>query len=326
MAIVILNWNGWRDTVECISSLLEVDYDCFSLVVWDNGSSDESARHIKHFLSERRIDWLGYEESNSGNGLLSLRELGERTCDFGDSVNNRITGKSGPRICLVEGARNRGFAGGCNGGIELALDVLRSEYVLLLNNDTVARSDFLRRLVAAAEDNPNYGMFGPTILLWTENGRSDTIWTRGGISNFRRYPFLRNADKPKSLSNHIDAEIITCDWVSGAALMFRSGVTWKMLDSSFFFGNEDADFCLTNGEHGWKTCVVPESIIWHKVGASRRKRHRHKLAESLELLSQNMRLYNKHESHRLAILPMITLQFIALTLRTTIRDLESKLR
>lgn len=40
--VVVLNWNGWRDTIECLESLQQLDYPDYRMVVVDNGSSGSS--------------------------------------------------------------------------------------------------------------------------------------------------------------------------------------------------------------------------------------------------------------------------------------------
>ena len=44
---VVLNWNGWRDTVACLESLRHSSYPHLEIVVVDNGSTDDSARMIR---------------------------------------------------------------------------------------------------------------------------------------------------------------------------------------------------------------------------------------------------------------------------------------
>ena len=39
VAVIVLNWNGIDDTMECVESLLRVDYPHFEVVVVDNGST-----------------------------------------------------------------------------------------------------------------------------------------------------------------------------------------------------------------------------------------------------------------------------------------------
>jgi len=42
VSIIILNWNGWEDTIECLESLYQITYPNYDVIVVDNGSEDES--------------------------------------------------------------------------------------------------------------------------------------------------------------------------------------------------------------------------------------------------------------------------------------------
>jgi len=42
VAIIILNWNGWRDTIECLESLQHITYPNYQIIVVDNGSTNNS--------------------------------------------------------------------------------------------------------------------------------------------------------------------------------------------------------------------------------------------------------------------------------------------
>lgn len=46
VAIIVLNWNGWRDTIECLESLQRLTYPNYQIIVVDNGSTDKSASRI----------------------------------------------------------------------------------------------------------------------------------------------------------------------------------------------------------------------------------------------------------------------------------------
>lgn len=47
ICIIVLNWNGKKDTLECLESLSKVDYYPFSTYVVDNGSTDDSVEAIR---------------------------------------------------------------------------------------------------------------------------------------------------------------------------------------------------------------------------------------------------------------------------------------
>jgi len=58
--ILILNWNGWQDTIECLESVFRLNYDNYQVVVCDNQSQDNSFQQI--------INWaLGLTEVNIPN-------------------------------------------------------------------------------------------------------------------------------------------------------------------------------------------------------------------------------------------------------------------
>jgi GT2 family glycosyltransferase len=47
VCIVILNWNLWRDTVECLESVFRLEYDDFQVILCDNDSTDGSVEQIR---------------------------------------------------------------------------------------------------------------------------------------------------------------------------------------------------------------------------------------------------------------------------------------
>lgn len=47
VACIVLNWNGWRDTVECLDSLKECTYPDLTVIVVDNGSTNDSVARIR---------------------------------------------------------------------------------------------------------------------------------------------------------------------------------------------------------------------------------------------------------------------------------------
>ena len=64
IAIVVLNYKGWRDTNKCIAALLDQTYKDFEIYLIDNGSGDDSVRELKK-LKDDRIH-LHLEENNTG--------------------------------------------------------------------------------------------------------------------------------------------------------------------------------------------------------------------------------------------------------------------
>lgn len=49
VSIIILNWNGWKDTIECLESLYAIDYQNYDVVLIDNNSQDESIEMLNRY-------------------------------------------------------------------------------------------------------------------------------------------------------------------------------------------------------------------------------------------------------------------------------------
>ncbi|CAG1022318.1 N-acetylglucosaminyl-diphospho-decaprenol L-rhamnosyltransferase [Methylococcales bacterium] len=86
--IIILNWNGADDTIECIGSIEKSQYRNFRIIVVDNGSSDDSIERIKNSFSNVILietgQNLGYAEGNN----VGLRYALEGNPDYILVLNN----------------------------------------------------------------------------------------------------------------------------------------------------------------------------------------------------------------------------------------------
>lgn len=54
VSIIILNWNGWKDTLECLESIYQIDYSNYDVLVVDNASQDNS---LEKKLKTTHRDW-----------------------------------------------------------------------------------------------------------------------------------------------------------------------------------------------------------------------------------------------------------------------------
>lgn len=73
VAIVLLNWNGWRDTACCLSTLQQLHYDNFRVIVVDNGSTDDSVLHLREQFS-----WITLLETGKNLGFAGGCNVGIR--------------------------------------------------------------------------------------------------------------------------------------------------------------------------------------------------------------------------------------------------------
>jgi len=105
VSIIILNWNGKADTLECLDSLNEIDYSHHEIVVVDNGSADGSVSAIRqHFPHTHIIDTgenLGFAEGNN----VGIRYALESDSDYILVLNNDTWVNSDLLSTLITAAR-----------------------------------------------------------------------------------------------------------------------------------------------------------------------------------------------------------------------------
>ena len=167
-----------------------------------------------------------------------------------------------PDIELIKNVENEGFVIANNQGIELAMEK-GAEYILLLNNDTTVKNDFLEILVKYAEQNSDVGILSPKILYYN----SDLIWSMGGaISYITGFSIMLGKGKNSKQYN----TIIEPDFISGCAMLIKREVIEELglLDPVYFAYYEDADYSYMARKAGYKIKVIPNSVIWHKKSAS----------------------------------------------------------
>jgi GT2 family glycosyltransferase len=215
VSIIMLVWNSYEVTRDCLLSLRKIDYPAFEVVLVDNGSVDSSGERL-------------------------AREF--------------------PEIRLIRNEKNLGFTGGNNVGMRDAL-ARGTDYLLLLNNDTIVAPNFLSELVQVAESDSLIGMVNPKIYYYEP---SDKIWYAGGkYVRWKTFPVHFGLRQSDDGSYNQTQEV---SFVTGCALLVKSEVARKvgLLDDIFFLSYEDVDWSVRTLEAGYKAVYVPASVIWHR--------------------------------------------------------------
>lgn len=171
--------------------------------------------------------------------------------------------RSFPEIEVISTGRNLGYAGGNNFGLRLLL-ARSPEFICLLNNDIVVEPGFLDSLLDCARLNPRAGIIAPQVrfldrpgITWSQKIDVDPL--TGRILSREHGRPADDKAKPKTTSA-----------VSGAVFLVRSRAFEEvgLLDERYFIYHEDVDLCLRAKRAGWKTMVVPEAVVRHRVSAA----------------------------------------------------------
>lgn len=264
--IIVLNWNGWRDTIECLESLQRLTYPNYQVVVVDNGSTDDSVQQIKAWADGKlqvESKFFSYDPTQKpvyyieyDRGIAEAGGVPEREMVF-EGVNPK------QRLVIVRAGENLGFAGGNNVGIRYAL-ACGAEYVLLLNNDVVVEPMALTYMVEMGENDKEVGVVGPKVYFYSNPKR---IWSAGIVVEWGKGVYTIGYGEEDSPSYGASGER---DALSGCCLLVRKKVLEiiGLFDPDLFLFHEETDFCLRARAGGFKSIIVPKSVVYHKGGAS----------------------------------------------------------
>jgi len=245
---VVLNWNGWEDTLDCLRSIKGSEHAGFVPVVVDNGSDAESLECLKE----------GCKQIFSKTLFLKKGDLEKRKAVLRDEVGNY---PGGDLLVFIENGENLGFARGNNVGLRFA-ELIGAEWVMVLNNDTVVAPEMFRELRAFREAHREFVAITPQIRYYEPNTRIQNCG--GDLTYFgsRKYRF---AGKDASGLPKLDSLPVT--FVTGCALLFKYTVTGA-LSEDFFFGEEDYEFSLRMKKRGLKMACAYGAVVHHRMGSS----------------------------------------------------------
>jgi GT2 family glycosyltransferase len=172
--------------------------------------------------------------------------------------------KSCPEAELIASDANRGFAGGNNLALEPAL-AAGAENVLLLNNDAAIEERAVARLLGVLEAHPMVGIVGP--LLRDDSGGEGRL--SAGGRDLSRHLISRILVSAGATSDRRDP-LRTVDYVPGTVVLIRADALLAvgLLDESYFFGGELADFCARARRRGYASAVDERTMATHRLDRS----------------------------------------------------------
>jgi len=204
-------------------------------------------------------------------------------------VRNEFCSRESPLV-IIENEFNLGFPKANN----QAIDYVTTEYVFLLNSDTLLKTNEIEALTMWLDDHPEFAACGPRLVYPDGTPQHSpspipTPWMYAvrflGIKHFfprkklryitaRLGPFLGD-----SINSYLNSGAHFTDtsnqdpsyeYISGAAFLVRRSVIEEVgkLDEGYFMYLEDVDWCIRIKRAGWKIGFVDAVEILHYAGAS----------------------------------------------------------
>ncbi|MEE3418117.1 MAG: glycosyltransferase family 2 protein [Methanosphaera sp.] len=313
VSIILLNWNGYEDTLEALESLYQINYPKYNVIVADNNSTNDSVEKIKEYaLGNIRVETEYTKYVDNKPIKLTIVNEGEYS-----EIDN-TSDENEKKLLLIKNNENYGFAKGNNIAIDYTIKYDNPDYVLLLNNDTIVDPNFLEKMINVAQNDSKIGLLGPKFYYYDYEGSHETIWCIGSVVDLDHFPGHHSIMEEPDYD--LTQDVIECDWVSGAgALIKTEAMPESYLSTEFFFGCEDVDLAISIKEKGYKVVTVMDSIIWHKVGMSRHKNSTFKT--EYNHIKTNLQFIKKHKSNYYINLPKYYYQILKLYIKAIINKL-----
>ena len=290
VAIIILNWNGWKDTIECLESVFRNTYPNYQVIVMDNGSTDGSIEKIKawaegkqevltpesthplYHLSypcvKKSIPYIYYnrEEAERGGDFTLEEKMTKEWRNYKKLNDIELSPTSPYPLIFIQTGKNLGFAGGNNIGMRYTLKNEDFDYIWLLNNDTVIDKKALIKMVKLARCEKTIGMIGSKLMFYNNikmiqsigGGEIIALQGRTKVIGYQQKD-RRQWDKPLEI-----------DFITGASLLVKKQVIDDvgLMDENYFLYFEDVDWSIRSKIKNCKLLYCPESKIWHKEGGT----------------------------------------------------------
>lgn len=228
--IIIINYRNWQDTLECLESLLSLEYKDFGVLMVEMCDLNSSRLKINQ--------WMNKHPSF--------------------------------RVKMLEVDDNLGFAGANNFALRFCLEKQPSVFYWLLNNDTVAGKDSLDHLVASwfelRNSNRNPAFVGSQVL---EYHRREILQSVGGAVS-KWSGIVKLTGLGKNSGSYQENGVMATDFVLGASMFFHHDLLEiiGLMDVGYFLYFEDVDWCITAQSAGFQNFTCLNSRIYHKQGAS----------------------------------------------------------
>jgi len=246
VAVVVLNWQGWRDTLNCLNAVKSLTFNGeVSLIACDNASQDNSYTRI--------IEWAHHHYSKADIHIYSPA--------------TSATAAQLPAFTFLQTHKNLGFAGGMNAALRYLQDDTTLDYVWLLNNDISFARSALSHLCQCAEQHPTVGLWGSTFIDFYQR---DIVQCAGGCRYNPLLTWLRPVQRGRYLSQVMQIDHVKLDYVYGAALFLRMEALRKtgFLNEAYFLFYEELDYTQRLRQNGYTIAWCKNSWVYHKGSAT----------------------------------------------------------
>jgi len=180
-------------------------------------------------------------------------------------------------VHVIRSEDNTGFTGGNNIGAEFALKK-GAEYILIINNDTIADPDLVKNLLEVLDSDSKIGMTTSKIYFakghefhkdrYKKEDLGKVFWYAGGYTDWSNVKSVHRGVDEVDHRQYEKKEKVS--FASGCCMLIKKEVIEKLglFDKRGFMYYEDAIFCERMQRAGYQIWYVPSAKLWHLNAAS----------------------------------------------------------
>ncbi|MBE0491152.1 MAG: glycosyltransferase family 2 protein [Sulfurospirillum sp.] len=226
--IIVLNYNGASDTLECLESLNNIQEE-YKIVLIDNKSTDDSVNELEK--------WIQVQSFYDGNKLV-----------------------------FIQSDENNGYAAGNNIGIKFVLEQKDAKFIWILNNDTKVYDTSLAELLKTYnvfQKKLKIGFIGSKILDYS---KPEMIQSSGIKRNCigKRVDRYRNKSSSFLINDTEVDDICGCSVFFSKDIISDIG----LMPEEYFLYYEETDWMYRASLLSYHNFTSANSIIYHKEGKS----------------------------------------------------------
>jgi GT2 family glycosyltransferase len=325
VAIILVNWNGWRDTIACVETCLALEGPSFRIIVCDNASADGSVDKIAEWakgnaeLARDPASPVKIATPRLPCGVVTLDRAAAERGEDGD----------GAELVIVCTGANLGFAGGNNVGLRWAL-AQNCTHAWLLNNDTVVPSNALTAMINTMAVDATIGLCGSLVI---EYHAPCTVQAYAGSIDRRTFRG-RHLAEGLAVSEATSLAVLQTEyplqrWDAlyplGASMLASRNFLNEigLMEESYFLFYEEADWVLRCNRR-YRITISIGSHIFHKHGASIGSTTGHNSVRATSFLFRSRLLITRRFSP--LRLPIVIIQMLKEVILALLRGRPAKLR
>ena len=243
LAIIVLTWNDFNNTKNCIRSIYPQLNKNIKLILVDN-NSDEN-------IYKKTNNWI---KKNYQKNFLKKNS------------NSKIKLNYQKKIILIRNKKNYGCGLGHNYGYKFALKN-NFEFIARIDNDMVVKKNFFKNLLIHFQNTKVHGVSPKIMYKFSPN----KIWWMGTkIGNSLKWQ-KHMRDYPYGISDNSKFKgVIITDAIAGCASLMRASRLKKvgLSDPEFFYGPEDVELSRRIFTQPGSLIVDRNIKIYHAVTQS----------------------------------------------------------